>query len=119
MIIKYIAMAVVLLLAVLGLSELMHGINLRITAPRRRAVTYSVVFLTDEDAEQQLSFAVEQQRWLGRAYSDYIIAVNNGLSEKSDKACRYISGKYGADYCTLYELKERIEDYIPLKVQEK
>lgn len=115
MIIKYIAMAVVLLLAVLGLSELMHGINLRITAPRRRAVTYSVVFLTDEDAEQQLSFAVEQQRWLGRAYSDYIIAVNNGLNENSDKACRYISGKYGVDYCTLYELKDRLEDCIPIK----
>ena len=61
----------------------------------------------------------EQQKWFGGAYSDYIIAVNNGLSEKSDKACRYIAEKYGADYCTLYELKERIEDYVPLKLKEK
>ena len=119
MIIKYIAMAVVILLAVLGLSELMHGINLHIIAPRSKAVTFSVVFLSGSDAEQQLSFAAEQQKWFGGAYSDYIIAVNNGLSEKSDKACRYIAEKYGADYCTLYELKARIEDKVPLKLKEK
>lgn len=112
MIIKYIAFAIVFCLSILGLSELMHGINLRITAPRRKAVTYSVVFLTDADAEQQLSFSIEQQRWFGKAYSDYIIAVNSGLNENSDKACRYIAEKYGVDYCTLYELKEKIEHCV-------
>lgn len=118
MIIKYIAVALILCLSVLGLSELLHGINLRITSPRGKAVTYSVVFLTDEDAEQQLSFAVEQQKWLGKAYSDYIVAVNNGLDEKSDKACRYIAEKNGVDYCTLYELKKKTEEYIPINTKE-
>ncbi len=109
MIIKYIAAAAVLCLSVLGLAELLHGINLRITAPRRKAITYSVVFLSGEDAEQQLSFAVEQRRWLGEAYSDYIVAVNNGLDEKSDKACRYIAKKNGVDYCMPNELSDRIK----------
>ncbi len=109
MLIKYIALAVVLFLSVLGLAELMHGINLRVTSPRRKAVTYSVVFLNGEDAEEQLAFAIEQQKWLGKAYSDYIIAVNSGISEKSDKACRYLAEKNGADYCSLYDLKGKVE----------
>ncbi len=109
MIIKYIALAVVLFLSVLGLAELMHEINLRLASPHRKAVTYSVVFLKGEDAEQQLAFAIEQQKWLGKAYSDYIIAVNSGISEKSDKACRYIAEKNGVDYCTLYDLKRKTE----------
>ena len=118
MIIKYIAAAAVLCLSMLGLAELLHGINLHITAPRRRAVTYSVVLLSGEDAEQQLSFAVEQQRWMGRAYSDYIIAVNHGLDEKNDKACRYIAEKYGVVYCNPYEFRDRIDDFIPLNKKE-
>lgn len=109
MLIKYIALAVVLFLSVLGLAELMHGINLRVTSPRRKAVTYSVVFLKGEDAEEQLAFAIEQQKWLGKAYSDYIIAVDSGISEKSDKACRYLAEKNGADYCSLYDLKGKVE----------
>lgn len=113
MIIKYIAIAVILCLSVLGLAELLHGINLHITAPRCMADTYSVVFLSGEDAEQQLSFAIEQQKWLGRAYSDYIIAVNTGLDEKSDMACRYIAEKYGAVYCTPCELRDKIDYSIP------
>ena len=109
MLIKYVALAVVLFLSVLGLAELMHGINLRVTSPRRKAVTYSVVFLKGDDAEEQLAFAIEQQKWLGKAYSDYIIAVNSGISEKSDKACRYLAEKNGADYCSLYDLKGKVE----------
>ena len=115
MIIKYIVLAVVIFLSVLGLAEIIHGLNLRVTAPRRKAVTYSVVFLTDQDAEEQLAFAIEQQKWLGKAYSDYIIAVNSGISEKSDKACRYIAEKNGAQYCTPSELKKKIEEYITVK----
>ena len=110
MLIKCIALAVILFLSVLGLAELMHGINLHLASPHRKAVTYSVVLLKGEDAEQQLAFAIEQQRWLGKAYSDYIIAVNSGISGKSDKACRYIAEKNGADYCTLYDLKGKIEN---------
>lgn len=119
MLIKYIFSVIIICLSMLGLAELIHGINLHIIAPRSKAVTFSVVFLSGSDAEQQLSFAAEQQKWFGGAYSDYIIAVNNGLSENSDKACRYIAEKYGADYCTLYELKEKIEDKVPLKLKEK
>ena len=109
MIIKYIVLAVVIFLSVLGLAEIIHGLNLRVTSPRRKAVTYSVVFLKGEDAEEQLAFAIEQQKLLGKAYSDYIIAVNSGISEKSDKACRYLAEKNGADYCSLYDLKGKVE----------
>ena len=110
MVIKYIAVALILCLSVLGLAELLHGINLRFISPRKNAVTYTVAFLTDEDAEQQLIFAIQQQKWLGNVYSDYIVAVNNGLNEKSDKACRYIAEKYGAFYLDLYELKKKVEE---------
>ena len=110
MVIKYIAVALILCLSVLGLAELLHGINLRLASPHRKAVTYSVVLLKGEDAEQQLIFAIERQKWLGNVYSDYIVAVNNGLNEKSDKACRYIAEKYGAFYLDLYEFKKKVEE---------
>ena len=114
MLIRYIIIAMLLCLSMLGLAELLHGIKIRIIAPRHRALTYSVVFLSGDDPEEQLLFAVGQKLWLGNGYSDYIIAVNNGLDEKGDKACRYIAEKYGAEYLTPAELKAEIDEYIPL-----
>ena len=114
MLIRYIIIATLLCLSMLGLAELLHGIKIRLTAPRHRALTYSVVFLSGDDPEEQLLFAVGQKMWLGSSYSDYIIAVNNGLDEKGDKACRYIAEKYGANYLTLSELKAEFDGYIPL-----
>lgn len=118
MLIRYIIIAVLLCLSMLGLAELLHGIKLRLTAPRHKAPTYSVVLLSCGEPEEQLLFAVGQKMWLGSGYSDYIIAVNNGLEEKEDKACRYIAEKYGAYYLTPNELKAEIDEYIPLTVGE-
>ncbi len=114
MIVKYIILAIILCLSMLGLAELLHGIKLRLASPAKRALTYSVVFLSGGDPEQQMLFAAEQRIWLGSAYSDYIIAVNTGMDEKSDSACRYIAQKYGIHYCTPEELKLMIGEYIPI-----
>ncbi|MGN0493582.1 MAG: hypothetical protein ACI4F7_08045 [Acutalibacteraceae bacterium] len=114
MLIRYIIITLLLCLSMLGLAELLHGIKLRLTAPRRKALTYSVVLLSGNDPEEQLLFAVQQKMWLGSSYSDYIIAVNNGLDKKRDKACRYIAEKYGVNYLTPEELKAEIGEYIPL-----
>lgn len=119
MLIRYIITALLLCLSMLGLAELLHGIKMRLTAPRHRALTYSVVLLSGDDPEDQLLFAVGQKMWLGNAYSDYIIAVNNGLDEKGDKACRFIAERYGVQYLTPIELKAEIDEYIPLNGTKK
>lgn len=115
--VKYILFAIMLCLAMLGLAEFLHGLKIRFTAPSKRAVTYSLVFLSGDNPERQILSAAEQRLWLGEAYCDHIIAVNTGLNDDSDRACRYIAEKYGIDYCTPDELNAKIGIYLPILIQ--
>ncbi len=110
MIIKYIIFGIFLIFAMLGLSELIHIVKTRLKSNGKKALTYSVLFLSGDNPERQLAFAAEQQLWLGKTYSDYIIAVNSGLDEENDKLCRTTAEKYGATYCTASELAEKIKE---------
>lgn len=112
--IKYILFAIMLCLAMLGLAEFLHGLKIRFTEPSKRAVTYSVVFLSGDNPERQIILAAEQRLWLGGAYCDYIIAVNTADKDDNDAACRYIAEKYGIDYCTPKELNAKIGEYMPI-----
>ena len=114
MIIKYILLFCVMVLSVLGLSELIHMIKTGLNSSGKGAISYSLLILTDDNPERQLIFAAEQQLWLGRAYSDLIIGLDTGLSDESNKACRSIAQKYGIIYCTPRELIKEIDGYISL-----
>lgn len=115
MVIKFILFLVVLVLSMLGLAELIHTVKLKIMASNKRGITYSVLLLSDESPESQLMFAAEQQLWHGSFYADYLIAVNTGLSDKNDKACKFIADKYGVTYCTPLDLANEFGEYIPIK----
>lgn len=115
MIIKAIVFIVALAFTSLGLAEFIHITKLRFNRPQTKAVTYSVVFLNGEEPEQQLFYAAEQKLWMGDTYADFIVAVNTGLSEKEDTACRFIADKCGINYCTVEELFEEFGEYLPLE----
>ena len=112
--VKYILLAIMLCLSMLGLAEFLHGLKIRLTAPGKRAATYLLVFLSEDNAERQIMSVAEQRLWLGGDYCDRIIAVNTGLSDESDRACRYIAEKYGIYYCTPDELNAEIGNCLPV-----
>ncbi len=110
MILRYIFLFCVLILSVLGLAELMHIIKSALLVGKNRAKTYSLLFLSDENADRQLLYAAEQQLWLGKNYSDCIIAVNKGLKTESDAVCKEIAERYDLIYLKENELADIIDD---------
>ena len=109
--IRYILSAICIIFALFGLSELLHLIKLRFVSGKK-AATYSVLLLSDNDPDRQIAYAGEQWTWLGKAYADHIIAVNSGLSASDDKLCRETADKYCIDYCTADRLGDVLNDYI-------
>lgn len=107
--VKYILYAVVLLLALSGLAEVLNWLKCRLIAPKKKAHTCSVLYLTDDDARQQMIFAAEQRLWHGKGYADDMIAVGDGLESSTEKACRFIAEKYGIVYCRRAELSVAVD----------
>lgn len=110
----YILSAICIIFALFGLSELLHLIKLRFVSGKK-AATYSVLLLSDNDPDRQIAYAGEQRTWLGKAYADHIIAVNSGLCEEDDRLCRETADKYCIDYCTADKLGDVLNYYIGSK----
>ena len=105
---KYILFAIVIILAMLGLSEFLHGLILFLTAPKKSGVTYSVLLLDGEKPEEQISFAAEQRAWMGKSYADQIIALDMGLSEEKKARCEDAAKRRRVIFCDVDELKSYI-----------
>ena len=102
---KYILFSIVLILAMLGLAEFLHGLVLLFTAPKKSGVTYSVLALNDQNPEAQISFAAEQRAWMGCSYADQIIALDTGLNEENRARCRDAAKRHHMIFCNTEELK--------------
>ena len=102
---KYILFAVLLILAMLGLAEFLHGLVLFLTAPKKSGVTYAVLALSEQDPETQISFAAEQRAWMGSSYADGIIALDLGLSEEKRKRSMDAAKRHHVIFCDAEELK--------------
>ena len=89
---KVTLLLMLLIFAMLGLAEFLHGIRLRLRAPKTRAATYSVLVLGGTCPEQQLAYAVEQHRWLGCAYADRIVALDDALTAEQRSRCSRLAG---------------------------
>lgn len=111
---EMILLAIGIVFAVFGLAEFLHGLSLCFISPKKRAVTYSLVFLSGENPEVQLEAAVKQFSWLGKRYADFLIAVDTGISEHDAEVCRLIADEIGAVYCTAGAFKKNTEEYLPL-----
>ena len=108
MIAEYIIIALGLCFALLGLAELMHGIRLRLMLTGKKPYTYTVIFLSGSDPAGQIRFAAEQKKWHGSAYSDRIIAVNNGILPAQENECRFAAMQCGALYLSSEKLPEAL-----------
>lgn len=72
---KLIFSALITILALMGLSELIHIVRLSIISPKKRAVSYSLVFLDKDFVKEQIDYIISQALWQGENLAQYIIAV--------------------------------------------
>ncbi len=79
---------VTVLLAIVGLGELMHWISYIILKPKVKPHIQLIVYLNEQDAEQQLRSVIEELRWHGKRYADSLVAVTGDLSDEKKIICR-------------------------------
>ncbi len=96
---KYVLLLVLLIFAMMGLAEFMHGLKLKLHVPKGRAATYSVLVLGGACPEQQIAYAAEQQRWLGHAYADRVVALDDALTGEQRSRCSAIAEREQVVLC--------------------
>lgn len=96
---KMILFAVLIVLACMGLAELLHLLRMCFIAPKTKVKTFMVVWLDGENAAQRLNYVGNQLNWLGRRYAEYRIAAYDALSPEDTATCSKIAQKYDMVYC--------------------
>ncbi|MBQ8203296.1 MAG: hypothetical protein IJZ75_03350 [Clostridia bacterium] len=85
--VKGILISCVFLLAVAGICEVIHLIRLYFVSDGKKMPTYSLVFLRQGRAINQLRYEYEQRLWQGGTYAETVIAVDKELDEDERKLC--------------------------------
>lgn len=106
---EFIILALTALLCILGLAEVIHAIRLYIFSPRKKPLSYMVIYLNADDPESQLKYVGEQYLWQGSRFADNVIAINTALSGEVLETCEKISAKYNIIYCSSEELCDAIK----------
>lgn len=106
---EIIILILAVLLCTLGLAEVIHALKLYIFSPKKKPLSYLVVYLGKDDPESQLRYLGEKYLWQGKRLADNVIAVNSAVSPESLKTCAEIAAKYNIVYCSAESLCERAE----------
>lgn len=115
MIIEGIFISFGVILAILGLCELLHTIHLASIFKKKEVKLLSVVFLKPERSVLQLKFATEQRRWLGSDFAEYVIGVTDDISDTELKECELFAKQNGVVLCNK-ELLSRVADNLVFKI---
>ncbi len=86
----------VLVPAVLGVSEIIHLIKMAINSPSKKPKNYWVVMLEEGSAEQQLKYAILKHTWQNSEYKNLVVITNNVSGEELD-VCKELAQKYGIE----------------------
>lgn len=77
------------LLAIVGLSELLHRLWIFLLTPSKaKNKKYLLTFIDDDTAMQQIRAGLEKIRWAGKKEFDGLICIDAGVSEKTANFCR-------------------------------
>ncbi len=79
----------VIILAIIGLSEILHRFWLYLMRPKPLK-NILITVLDDECAPEQVSAILEDIRWNGSNNAALLIGIDNGLSKKQLDACAAI-----------------------------
>lgn len=115
MIIEAILIAAGVILAVFGLSELLHTVRLAFIFKKKEVKLLSVVFLKPESAVAQLCFAAEQRKWHGGDFAEYVVAVTDDITDEELIECKEIARKDGILLCQKSELL-RVAENLTFKI---
>lgn len=95
-----------------GLSDLIHSIKLNMLSSRQKNNKILLCVLTDESAELDLQYIIEQSNWLGRKYSDKILCVNRIKSFETLNICKSIANKNNIKFILDEELASTIKSEL-------
>ena len=79
--------AFVLLLAVLGLTDVFFFIKMCLFSPHKRADAVLFVFLDGGNSFLQLYTALQKRNWYGDSYCKQLVAVTQNLSKDEKLRC--------------------------------
>lgn len=99
--IEIILISIIVIFTVLGICELIHTIRLFFIVPKRRYYNYSLLYLKKGKALKQLKFAIEQRKWFGDTYAEFIIAVYDELDDKELNFCSALAQRYDVVICPI------------------
>ncbi len=103
--IKSVLLVCVAILAIIGLSEVIHIVRLLLASPKGAQKNYMILWLKVPCAAAQLRFAAAQRKWLGSGYAETVIAVTSGIeSEKANELSRTFTD--GFVFCPIEALQD-------------
>lgn len=84
---------VLIILAMSGLAEFMHFLKVRILAPKRPDVLYTVIVLKGNAPQEQLKNLILNFFWHGQKKYGSVVAINDFLNEVDYTNCRELALK--------------------------
>lgn len=99
--IELILISIALIFLVLGICDIIHVIRLFFILPKRRYYNYSLIYLKKGKALKQLKFAIEQRKWFGDTYAEFIIAVYDNLDDEELNFCSCLAKYYDVVICPI------------------
>ena len=70
-------MLCVVFLSIIGLSEIIHSLQLKLYKSKNRMNKIMLCILNDNTAELDLRYIAEQCKWLGKEFADEVFCINN------------------------------------------
>lgn len=110
MIIEGILITLGIILAIGGLCESIHAIKLIGIMNSKKNPMVSLLVLKPKSAVLQLSFAAEQQNWLGEDFAKYVVALTDGIASDELEECKLVASDRGIILCKTCELSQVIKD---------
>ena len=95
-----------------GLSDIIHTVKLNMLNSGHKNNKVLLCVLTDESAELDLQFIIEQSNWLGKKYSDKILCVNRIKSLETLNICQNLANKNNIKFILDKELASTIESEL-------
>ena len=99
-------------LLIIGLSDIIHNINLCLLKIKDINNNTLICFLEDNSAELNLRYVIEQKKWHGNSFAGRIIAINNIKSQETINKCKNLAQRYEIDFFTLVEFINLLKSEI-------
>ncbi len=107
--IKSILLMLLIVFAVMGLCEFICGLRIAFFYPGRRFKSYSILYLSEGLAVQELRYIWEKYRCHGEEYSHGILAISDGLDDKEIISCYDFAADKKIIICSSLEIKKNLE----------